>query len=314
MKILVTGGAGFIGSHVVDAYIEDGHDVVVLDDLSTGFERNLNKHATFYRVDIRDSHVSDILRRERPDVVNHHAAQMDVRKSVENPLFDAHVNILGSLNIIKNSIDAGVKKIIYISSGGAVYGEPRYLPVDEGHPIDPNCQYGISKHTVEHYVHLHSQLDGLRYTVLRYPNVYGPRQNPYGEAGVNAIFIGQMLRNEACTIFGDGEQLRDYVYIGDVVSANRIVLEKGDHRIYNLGSEKGTSVNEIHHRLKALIGFRGQAIYQDPRKGEIRKIYLSAAKAKRELGWEASVSLEEGMRRTIDFFKDNLDMFRRDVS
>lgn len=314
MKILVTGGAGFIGSHVVDGYVRDGHDVIVIDDLSTGLKRNIHRKARFYEIDIRDSGVREVFAREKPEIVNHHAAQMDVRKSVDDPLFDADVNIMGSLNILKNSIDSGARKFIYISSGGAVYGEPRYLPVDEEHPINPNCQYGISKHTVEHYLHLHSQLDGLRYTVLRYPNVYGPRQNPYGEAGVNAIFIGQMLRNEACTIFGDGEQLRDYVYIGDIVSANRIVLEKGDNQIYNLGSEKGTSVNEIHHRLKELIGFRGQASYQDPRKGEIRKIYLSPAKARSELGWEARVTLEEGMRRTIDFFKDNRDMFRRDSS
>jgi UDP-glucose 4-epimerase len=311
MKILVTGGAGFIGSHVVDAYIRDGHEVVVLDDLSTGFERNINKGAKFFRMDVRGANMSDLFSKEGPDIVNHHAAQMDVRRSVEDPLFDADVNILGSLNLIQNSIRHGVKKVIYISSGGAVYGEPQYLPVDEHHPINPICQYGISKHTVEHYLRLHSELNGLSYTVLRYPNVYGPRQNPYGEAGVNAIFIGQMLRDQRCTIFGDGEQLRDYVYIDDIVAANRIVLDQGDNGIYNLGSERGTSVNEIHHKLSELIKFGGSAEHGFPRKGEIKNIYLSSGKAKQEIGWQATVDLDEGMERTIDFFRKNLGLFRR---
>ena len=309
MKILVTGGAGFIGSHVVDGYVRDGHDVIVIDDLSTGFKRNIHRRARFYKIDIRDSAIREVFAREKPEIVNHHAAQMDVRKSVDDPLFDADVNIMGSLNILKSSIDSGAKKFIYISSGGAVYGEPRYLPVDEEHRINPNCQYGISKHTVEHYLALHSELDGLPYTVLRYPNVYGPRQNPYGEAGVNAIFIGQMLRDEPCTIFGDGEQVRDYVYIDDIVDANRMVLEKGNNEIYNLGSQKGTSVNEIHDRLKRLIGSKRHAIYGSSRKGEITEIYLNTAKVRRELGWAPQVGLEEGMKRTIDFFRDNLGFF-----
>jgi len=314
MKVLMTGGAGFIGSHVADAYIRDGHDVAVLDDLSTGFEGNVPEKAMFYRMDVRDSSLSDVFSREKPDVVNHHAAQMDVRKSVEDPLFDADVNILGSLNIIANSIRFGVKKLIYVSSGGAVYGEPEYLPVDEEHPVNPICQYGISKHTVEHYLHLHSELDGLVYTVLRYPNVYGPRQNPYGEAGVNAIFIGQMLRNEGCTIFGDGEQLRDYVYVEDIVTANRIVLERGHNQTYNLGSENGTSVNEIYSKLKELIGFDGRAEYGALRKGEIKKVYLNCSKAKRDLAWQATVDLDEGMKRTIDYFRENLHLFERESS
>jgi UDP-glucose 4-epimerase len=265
-------------------------------------------------MDVRDSSLSDVFSREEPDVVNHHAAQMDVRKSVEDPLFDADVNILGSLNIIANSIRFGVKKLIYVSSGGAVYGEPEYLPVDEEHPVNPICQYGISKHTVEHYLNLHSELDGLVYTVLRYPNVYGPRQNPYGEAGVNAIFIGQMLRNEGCTIFGDGEQLRDYVYVEDIVAANRIVLERGHNQTYNLGSENGTSVNQIYSKLKELIGFDGRVEYGDLRKGEIMKVYLNCSKAKRDLTWQATVDLDEGLRRTIDFFRENLHLFEREPS
>lgn len=309
MKILVTGGAGFIGSHVVDAYVKEGHDVIVVDDLSTGFERNVNKKARFYKVDLRDSDIWEIFDQESPDLVNHHAAQMDVRKSVEDPGFDADVNILGSINLIENCVKFNVKKIIYISTGGAVHGEPEYLPLGEEHPINPLCQYGISKHTVEHYLHLYSQLYGLAYTVLRYPNVYGPRQNPYGEAGVNAIFIGQMLQGKPCTIFGDGEQLRDYVYVDDIVAANTAVLDKGHNQIYNLGSEKGTSVNDIYKKLRHLIGSDGDVEYAPLRKGEIKNVYLNSSKAKRELGWRPRVGLEEGMGKTIAFFKDHLELF-----
>ncbi|MGH7816477.1 MAG: NAD-dependent epimerase/dehydratase family protein, partial [Candidatus Binatia bacterium] len=221
MKILVTGGAGFIGSHVADRFVNDGHAVVVLDNLVSGDRRNLNPKARFVETDIRDSRgIEDLFAAERFDVIDHHAAQMDVRKSTEDPLYDAEVNILGSINLIMNAARHAVKKFIYISTGGAVYGEPTRLPVEEGDPINPECQYGISKHTVEHYLYLYRLLYKLNYTVLRYPNVYGPRQNPRGEAGVIAIFAGKMLEGEAPTIFGDGQQLRDYIYVGDVAEAN----------------------------------------------------------------------------------------------
>jgi UDP-glucose 4-epimerase len=196
-KILVTGGAGFIGSHVVDLFLSKGYEVVVVDDLSTGRLSNLNPQATFYQTDIRSAKVREIFAAERPDYVSHHAAQMDVRRSVSEPLFDAEVNILGSINLIEAARESGLKHFIYISSGGAVYGEPERLPCDENHPVHPICPYGASKHTVEHYLYMAHANDGLQYTVLRYPNVFGPRQNPHGEAGVVAIFIGKIAGGRA---------------------------------------------------------------------------------------------------------------------
>ena len=246
MKVLVTGGAGFIGSHVVDTYIDQGFDVVVIDDLSTGRLSNLNPKAKLYKMDIRNPDVSKVFEDERFDIVNHHAAQMDVRRSVAEPHFDADVNILGSLNLIECTIKHNVKRFIYISTGGAVYGEPEYLPCDEAHPINPICQYGVSKHTVEHYLFLYKINYGLKYTVLRYPNVYGPRQDPRGEAGVVAIFLGRMSLNQQVTINGDGEQRRDYVYVSDCAWANLLAItNENGSGIYNLGSNRGTSVNEL---------------------------------------------------------------------
>ena len=304
MKILVTGGAGFIASHVVDRYLKDGHEVWVLDNLVTGSRQNLNSQARFVELDIRDrQRVSDLFTRERFDLVNHHAAQMDVRKSTEDPLYDAEVNILGSINLILNAARYGVKKMIYISTGGAVYGEPKRLPVEEGDPVNPECQYGISKHTVEHYLHLYRLLYKLDYTVLRYPNVYGPRQNPKGEAGVIAIFGLRMLNSEVPVIFGDGKALRDYVFVGDVAEANALALTKASGEIVNLGSEKGSSVLELYEHLQRLTGFAGAPQFAPARLGEIRQIYLSGRKAREVLGWQPKVSLAEGMRRTVDWMK-----------
>jgi UDP-glucose 4-epimerase len=304
MKILVTGGAGFIGSHVVNAFIEDGHDVVIIDDLSTGRQSNLNPAAKFYQVDIRDPQVEEVFHDERPDVISHHAAQMDVRRSVADPLFDADVNILGSLKLIEYAKKYAIKKFIYISTGGAVYGEPEYLPCDENHPINPICQYGASKHTVEHYLYMYNVNYGLKYTVLRYPNVYGPRQDPHGEAGVVAIFCGKMLAGEQVTINGDGEQTRDYVYVGDCAKANVMVADENKATgIYNLGSGKGTSVNEIFAGLRDVIGYKLAPLYGPAKVGETRFIYLSAEKAARELGWIQTISLEEGLRKTVEYFR-----------
>jgi UDP-glucose 4-epimerase len=304
MKILVTGGAGFIGSHVVNEFIEGGHDVVIIDDLSTGRQSNLNPAAKFYQMDIRDPQVEDIFRSEQPDVISHHAAQMDVRRSVAEPLYDADVNILGSLKLIECAKKYAIKKFIYISTGGAVYGEPEYLPCDENHPINPICQYGASKHTVEHYLYMYHVNYGLEYTVLRYPNVYGPRQDPHGEAGVVAIFCGKMLTGEQVTINGDGEQTRDYVYVGDCARANVMVADENKATgIYNLGSGKGTSVNEIFTGLRDIIGYKLAPLYGPAKVGETRFIYLSAEKAARELGWQPTISLEEGLKRTVDYFR-----------
>jgi UDP-glucose 4-epimerase len=302
MKILVTGGAGFIGSHVADRFVAAGHDVVIVDNLVTGSRNNLNPKARFVELDIRDgAAIEKLFAQQRFDVVDHHAAQMDVRKSTEDPIYDAHVNILGSINLIESARRHGVKKFIYISTGGAVYGEPKQLPVTEEHPVNPECPYGISKHTVEHYLYLYRLLYKLNYTVLRYPNVYGPRQNPHGEAGVIAIFTGLMLAGKAPTIFGDGKQLRDYVYVGDVADVNLLALTRGDGEIVNIGSERGTSVLELFDALKKFTGFGGEPKFAEPRAGEIFKIYLSAGKAQRVFGWKCKVDVEEGMRRTVEW-------------
>jgi UDP-glucose 4-epimerase len=304
MKILVTGGAGFIGSHVVDAYVEKGNEVVVVDDLSTGRISNLNPKAKFYQVDIRSQQLGEVFDAERPDIVNHHAAQMNVRRSVADPIFDADVNILGSLKLIEYAKNYQVKKFIYISTGGAVYGEPEYLPCDENHPINPICQYGASKHTVEHYLYMYDVNYGLKYSILRYPNVYGPRQDPHGEAGVVAIFTGQMLAGDQVVINGDGEQTRDYVYVGDCAQANLAVSDQESATgIYNIGSGRGTSVNEIFANLRDITGYKIAPVYGPAKIGETRYIYLNADKVARELGWKPTVSLEDGLRKTVEYFR-----------
>lgn len=302
MKILVTGGAGFIGSHVVDAYLELGHDVVVVDDLSTGKKENLHPCARFYHLDIRDKSLEQVFAAEKPDVVNHHAAKVSVRDSMVQPLLYADVNILGSLNLLELSRKYGVKKFIYISTGGALYGEPQYLPADEHHPIQPLDPYGASKACFEYYLPLYRSNYGLSFTVLRYGNVYGPRQDPYGEAGVVAIFTGQMLRGEQAVINGSGEQERDFVYVSDVAQANVLALDRGDGGFYNIGTSIGTSVNEIFAKLKAATGYAMPPVHGPPKPGEVFKIYLDVDKAKRELGWQPVVGLEEGLRRTVDYF------------
>lgn len=302
MKILVTGGAGFIGSHVVDAYLELGHDVVVVDDLSTGKKENLHPCARFYHLDIRDKSLEQVFAAEKPDVVNHHAAKVSVRESMVQPLLYADVNILGSLNLLELSRKYGVKKFIYISTGGALYGEPQYLPADEHHPIQPLDPYGASKACFEYYLPLYRSNYGLSFTVLRYGNVYGPRQDPYGEAGVVAIFTGQMLRGEQAVINGSGEQERDFVYVSDVAQANVLALDRGDGGFYNIGTSIGTSVNEIFAKLKAATGYAMPPVHGPPKPGEVFKIYLDVDKAKRELGWQPVVGLEEGLRRTVDYF------------
>ncbi|MEJ5314680.1 MAG: NAD-dependent epimerase/dehydratase family protein [Anaerolinea sp.] len=303
MKILVTGGAGFIGSHVVDLMIEAGHDVVVVDNLSTGRQRNLNPKARFYQVDIRDPELRYVFEQEKPDVVDHHAAQMNVRRSVTDPLYDADVNIRGSVHLLELCREFHVRKIIYISSGGAVYGEPVYLPCDEEHPVRPLCPYGLTKYAFELYLYIYQQNYGIDYTVFRYPNVYGPRQDPLGEAGVIAIFTGQMLRGQPVTIYGSGEQVRDYVHVHDCALANLLALENGSGRVYNLGSGQGTSVNELFRRLKSITGYTGEPVYAPAKVGETFKIYLNAQRAKEELGWSQTISLDEGLSQTVEYTK-----------
>lgn len=303
MRILVTGGAGFIGSHVVDSFIEAGHHVAVVDNLSTGRRANLNPHATFYEVDIRAPELCRVIAREHPDVISHHAAQMDVRRSMVEPLFDADNNILGSLNLLECARKLGVCKVIYISSGGAVYGEPQYLPCDEQHPIRPLCPYGVSKYTVEQYLYLYRENYGLDYTILRYANVYGPRQDPYGEAGVVAIFAGHMLTGESVLINGSGEQERDFIYVGDCARANLLALKKGAGDVYNLGSGVGTSINHIAALLQELTGYEGEPVHGPAKLGETFRIYLDAGHARGALGWTPTFALREGLQRTVDYFR-----------
>jgi len=311
MKIMVTGGAGFIGSHVTDMMIEAGYEVIVVDDLSTGRRSNLNPHATFYEVDIRSSEMERVFAQEKPEVICHHAAQMDVRRSMDDPLFDADINIIGSIKLAQLAIRHGTRKFIHISSGGAAYGEPEYLPCDEDHPIKPLCHYGASKYTFELYLHVFNANYNLDYSVIRYPNVYGPRQDPHGEAGVVAIFTGRMLRGEELTINGSGEQVRDYVYVTDCARCNLMLLEQGSGHVYNLGYGIGTTVNEIFEQLKNITGYTKQALYGPAKVGETFKIYLNAGRAERELGWRPVIPLEEGLKRTVDYSKE-VELSRND--
>ena len=311
--ILVTGGAGFIGSHVADALIAEGHRVVVVDDLSSGKEENLNPKARFYRMDIGDPRLEEIFVKEKIEWVNHHADQIDVRKSVADPKEDARVNIDGLLNLLENCLRHQVKGVIFASSGGVVYGEPDNLPVPETYPKGPLSPYGVSKLCSEYYLYYYHRVHGLPYIALRYGNVYGPRQDPAGEAGVVAIFAQKMLEGERPTVFGDGEQLRDYVFVEDVVRSNLLAMShlaqaEGsgtslDARAYNVGTGVGTSVNALFAQLAEIIGFRGQPAYGPARPGELRKMVLEVAKARRELAWEAKVGLREGLQRTVEGFR-----------
>ncbi|MGR3292669.1 MAG: NAD-dependent epimerase/dehydratase family protein [Candidatus Scalindua sp.] len=308
MKILVTGGAGFIASNLVDNLISQEHDVVVIDNLTTGKEENINSKATFYKEDIGNTEsLEKIFAEEKPDIVNHHAAQVDLRRSVRDPLYDAQVNIMGSLNLINVSSSYNVKKFIYASTGGAVYGEPKYLPVDEKHTIDPQSQYGVSKHTVEHYLFVFKQTHNLPYTVLRYPNVYGPRQDPHGEAGVVAIFTEQMLDGKQPTIFGDGAKTRDYVYVGDLVNANMMAMfnpAELDGGCYNLGWGKEIKDIEVFEAVRDALGLSVEPIFDEKRPGEIDRICLNNTKAKKELNWSPKVEFQEGIKLTTEFYKE----------
>jgi UDP-glucose 4-epimerase len=311
MKILVTGGAGFIGSHIADAYIEAGHDVTVIDALDTGHLENVNPKARFYKMDVRDSDLGELFAAQRFDFVNHQAARGNVRGSMEAPGIYADVNIIGGINLLECCRKSGVKKFIYSSTGGCVYGEPRYLPADEDHPLCPRDPYGASKASFELYLPVYAMNYDLKYTILRYPNVYGPRQDPLGEAGVVSIFIGQILRDIQAVINGDGNQLRDYVFISDVARANILVLGNGDNEVFNLGWAKGVSVNEIFHALKEILRSEMPEFHGPAKLGEVRQTFLLSEKARRLLGWTPIVTLEEGLRKTAQYFESNGRMFRQ---
>lgn len=309
MKILVTGGAGFIGSHLTDRLLQLGHEVVVVDNLATGYRHNLNPRARFYEASLLDPSLGEIIQREQPDIVNHHAAQNDVRRSNADPVFDAQHNILGSIRLIQACIEHSVKKVIYASSGGTVYGEPIYLPVNEAHPIAPISPYGISKHTVEHYLFLAAASAGLNYTVLRYANIYGPRQHPHGGAGVIAIFAESMLREVTPTIFGDGSSTRDYLFISDAVEANLLALTGGDREVYHVSTGREISLNVLFCRLKGAIASitgckdiaKMSPVHAEPRPGEIHRIALSPEKIERDLGWTPQISLQDGLEQTVPY-------------
>jgi UDP-glucose 4-epimerase len=301
--ILVTGGAGFIGSHVVDALLEAGRRVVVIDDLSTGSRENLNPEATFYCADICSEETADIFAREKPALVCHFAAQMNVHYSVQNPIFDANTNVLGSINLLENAIRHGVSKFIFASTAGAIYGEPETVPVPETHPSRPMCHYGVSKFAVEQYLHLYGRLYELPYTILRFANVYGPRQNPKGEAGVCAILLGLMLDNMQPVLYGFGEPVREYVYVEDVARAVMAALTRGNGETFNIGTGKGISVMEVFRALQKRTGFGQEPRLESLRRGEVNRIFTDCEKAARLLGWRAEVDFDEGLARTVDYFQ-----------
>lgn len=305
MKILVTGGAGFIASHLVDNLIAKGHDVIIVDNLSTGREENINPKARFYKVDICNAAaLADILDKERPDVINHHAAHADVRKSVEMPAYDANINILGSLNLCQLSMKYQVKKFIYASTGGAVYGEPKRMPVTEESPIEPLSQYGVSKHTVEHYLSVFNKLYHMNFTILRYPNVYGPRQSPYGEAGVVAIFSEHILNNKRPTIFGDGSKTRNYVFVADIIEANLKALEKeGNGEIFNLGWGLEISDLAVFQAIRDALNSKIEPIFGNKRNGEIERICLDSTKAMKILHWTPKINFKEGIKLATHYYK-----------
>lgn len=305
-KILVTGGAGFIGSHLVDVFIKSGYRVAVVDNLSTGKRKNLNPKAKFYKLDIQDKKLSEIFRREKFDFVSHHAAQIDVRVSVADPLFDARVNILGSLNLFECCRQYKIKKIIFASSGGAVYGDTEAIPTPETHPAKPCSPYGIAKATVEHYLYYYKVGFDLSYVCLRYSNVYGPRQNFQGEAGVMAIFSDKILNGLQPVINGDGRQTRDYVYVGDVARANLLALEKKVEGEFNVGTAKETSVNELFAKIVKILGKPVKEIHGPVKSGEQKRSCLSYEKIKKVLGWQPRIVLDEGLELTIKWFKENI--------
>ena len=305
MKILVTGGAGFIGSHIVDAYLDLGHSVSVVDNLSTGRRENVNPRATLYQVDIRNlDEIKKVFSDASFDLVNHHAAQMDVRKSVDDPAYDASVNIIGLLNLLECSVKSGVSRIVFASSGGAIYGELDYFPADEQHPTRPISPYGVAKLASEQYLYYYQTVHGLQSASLRYANVYGPRQNPEGEAGVVAIFTSKMLSDGDPLINGDGKQTRDYVYVGDVVAANVLALDVKASAVFNVGTGKETDVNQLFHHLRNAIGAKCDERHGPAKKGEQLRSVWSHAKISKSLNWSPRVSLGEGLKLTARYFRD----------
>ena len=305
MRILVTGGAGFIGSQIVDALIADGHAVITIDNLATGVRENINPQANFYEADIRDeTAVRALFAQERPEVLIHQAAQLDVRRSVAEPAYDADVNIVGTLRLLQAGVEHGLRKVLFASSGGAIYGDAATIPTPETYAAAPISPYGAAKLSVEHYLHYFHVIHGLPYVALRYANVYGPRQNPHGEAGVVSIFAERLLRGEPAIIYGDGHNTRDYVYVGDVVAANRLALTSDRVGAYNVGTGAETEVNDIFYRLNALTEANAQEQHGPAKAGEQRRSCLDWGLIQRDLGWQPTVALDEGLTRTVEFFAE----------
>jgi UDP-glucose 4-epimerase len=312
VKILVTGGAGFIGSHVVDAYVAAGHQVAVLDNLSTGREENVNPAAPLYRVDVRDlAQVQSATAAFRPHVVNHHAAQSEVPKSVADPGYDAQVNVVGGLNVLKACVDNSVSKVIFSSTGGALYGEPDVVPADEDHPIRPLSPYGTSKVAFEQYLATFRRTFGLRFTTLRYANVYGARQDFAAEEGrVVAIFASRMIEGKPVTIDGDGSQSRDMLHVGDIAMANIVALEQGDDGTFHISTGVPVTVNDLFRKLALLTEYRLEPRFGPSRKGDVYRIALDNTRAKEQLGWEPRIQLEEGLRLTVEYFRGQIARLR----
>ena len=303
MRVLVTGGAGFIGSHVADACIAAGHEVLVVDDLSSGKRENLARQARFEQCDIRTPRAAAVVESFRPQAILHLAAQMSVTRSVAEPSFDADVNVLGLINLVEAGRRAGLEKVVFASSGGTVYGEVETYPITETAPTNPVCPYGVSKLSGEHYLFYYRRVFGLPYVALRYANVYGPRQDPHGEAGVIAIFSKKLLAGADVTIFGDGRQTRDYVFVGDVVRANLAALAGDFCGAVNIGTGLETNVNDLYAIIKRHAGGPGTAVHAPPRDGELQRSVLSVALAEKVLGWKPRTVLSDGLAETVDFFR-----------
>lgn len=308
VRALVTGGAGFIGSHLVDRLLESGHSVMVLDDLSTGREENINPEAEFEKLDISEADLNSLLRRWRPAFVFHLAAQANLRRSVEDPLFDTRVNALGTLRVLESSRKHGIKKVIFTSTGGAIYGEPAYRPCDEEHPCAPLSLYGANKRVAELYLEVYRESFGLASTTLRFANIYGPRQDPKGEAGVVAIFAERMLRDESVSIFGDGSKTRDYVHVSDAVAALMLAVNGGGGRVYNIGRGEEISDQQVFDAVADACNYENEPIYDEVRPGEVIHIALDATLIAKELGWRAGIGFDEGVKESVGFYRRKLGL------
>jgi UDP-glucose 4-epimerase len=306
MKVLVTGGAGFIGSHVVDRLILEGHEAVIVDNLVTGKRRNINRAARFYKLDVQSWRLERVFRNERPSVVMHLAAQMDVRKSVEDPMFDAQVNVLGTLNVLQQAVTHGARKVIFSSSGGAIYGEQETYPAPENHVLKPLSPYGLSKLCGEQYLSYFQRVSGLQAVSLRYANVYGPRQDPEGEAGVVAIFIQKMLNNEQAVINGNGRQTRDFVFVDDVVEANLAMMGQETQGTYNVGTGVETSINDLFRILVQHTGSTCKEVHGPAKKGEQARSVIDCTKLRQEVSWEPKADLSDGLKKTVEYFRSRM--------